>query len=136
MIKCNTKIKTIPNDKILEKKMDSSLNQQLIKMADKVKQRVEKEIPDRGFFRNFAENFEKGFKPTLYCKNIALFVERDEMRDGRAFLGVSVLHPTMNKQMSTYIMNGDRKGIMEYLSNKDFVKELEGTVLNLSESLK
>ena len=118
------------------KKMNSNLDIELIKIINRIKDRIEREIPDTGFFRNFAENFDKNYRPDLFCKNIALFVQRDEMRDGRAFLGVSVLHPTMNKQFSTYIMNGDRNKILEYINNSKFNEEFKNTVLKLSEKLK
>ena len=118
------------------KKMNSNLDIELIKIINRIKDRIEREIPDTGFFRNFAENFDKNYRPDLFCKNIALFVQRDEMRDGRAFLGVSVLHPTMNKQFSTYIMNGDINKILEYINNSKFNEEFKNTVLKLSEKLK
>lgn len=84
---------------------------------------------------HFARYFEKGYKPDLFCKNIALFVQRDEQRDGRAFLGISVLHPTMNKQISTYIVNGDRNRLLEYMNDDKFNNEFKETVLKLSKSL-
>ena len=58
------------------------------------------------------------------------------MRDGRAFIGVSVLHPTMNKQFSTYIMNGNRNRILEYINDSNFNTEFKETVLKLSDALK
>ena len=112
------------------------LLQELEKIINKLKSRIEKEIPDTGYFRNFAENFEKGIKPDIYARDISLFIERDETRDGRAYLGVSALHPEMCLDASTYIMNGDRDKILEYISSKDFKEELKTVVLELSESLK
>ena len=112
------------------------LSQELEKIINKLKSRIEKEIPDTGYFRNFAENFEKGKKPDIYARDISLFIERDEARDGRAYLGVSALHPEMSLDASTYIMNGNRDKILEYINNKDFKEELQTAVLELSESLK
>ena len=47
-----------------------------------------------------------------------------------------MLHPTINKHISTYVMNGDRKQILEYLNNENFIKEFEETVLDLSKTLR
>ncbi len=133
--KLNTE-KVINSKNNVVSKMSSNLDIQLEKIVNKIKERVSREIPDVGYFRNFAENFEKGYKSELFCKNIALFVQRDEQRQGRAFLGVSVLHPTMNKQISSYVMNGDRNKILEYLSDSNFKTEFKETVLELAEALK
>ena len=78
----------------------------------------------------------KNYIPQIYCKNIALFVQKDEQIDGNAFLGVGVLHPTMNKNVTTYLTSGNRKELLEYINSKDFLKEFEETVIDLSESLK
>jgi hypothetical protein len=123
------------NQKNVVQKMSANLDAELEKIVNRIKDRVSREVPDTGFFRNFAENFDKNYKPDLFCKNIALFVQRDEMRDGRAFLGVSALHPTMNKHVSTYIMNGNRDKILEYITNSNFNKEFKDTVLELSKAL-
>ena len=135
MVKYESNINRITHPYIRTSKMNADLNKELEKITSKIKERVSKEIPDTGYFRSFAENFEKGYKPDLFCKNIALFVQRDEQRDGRAFLGISVLHPTMNKQISTYIVNGDRNSILKYINDENFNKEFETTVLKLSKSL-
>lgn len=123
-------------NKIVKGSSKMDLSQELDKIIAKLKARVEKEIPDTGYFRNFAENFEKGKKPDIYARDISLFIERDEARDGRAYLGVSVLHPEINIDAASYIMNGDRNKILEYMNNKDFKEELQKAVLELSESLK
>ena len=108
----------------------------LEKIINKVAERAEAEIPDKGYFRSFAENFEKDTKTDLFAKDIALFVERDEEREGRAFLGVSVLHPTMSLDITNYLMNGNRKEIIEFLKKPEFKENLKNRILSLSESLK
>ena len=131
-----TQLNNIKLNNLIQGNKKMNLSQELDKIIDKVKNRVEKEIPDTGYFRNFAENLEKGQKPDIFARDISLFVERDEARDGRAYLGISVLHPQMTLDASTYLMNGDRNKILEYMNNKDFKKELQDAVLELSESLK
>ena len=121
---------------IINKGKNMNLSDEIASVIERVKSRVEREIPDKGFFRNFAENFNKEYKPEFFGKDIALFVERDSERDGRAFVGVAVLHPTQSLTASTYLMNGNRDRILEYLNNESFKSELEKTVLELSESLK
>lgn len=138
MVKYKMYTEQIKNTKAtsIEKKMTTNLDSQLEKIIARVKERVAREVPDTGYFRNFAENFEKGYKSDLYCKNIALFIQRDEMRDGRAFLGVSALHPAMNQHTSTYIMNGNREKILEYMNGEGFKTEFKETVLELVDALK
>ncbi len=105
-------------------KMD--LSKELGKIVETIKARVEREIPDKGYFRNFSENFD----------NVALFIERDEEREGRAFLGISVLHPQLKVDAATYLMNGDRETILKYLQNPELNSKLEEKITKLSESLK
>lgn len=125
---------SLKNVKQGKTKMD--LSKELDKVIEKMKARIEREIPDTGYFRNFAENFEKGSKPDFFGKDISLFVERDEARDGRAYLGISVLHPELCLDSATYLMNGDRNKILEYMNSKDFKEELKNDILELAESLK
>ena len=133
----NCKIVKINSIKIPQTSVkNSSLVSNLEKIINKLKLRIEREIPDRGFFRNFAENLEEKEKTTFWGKDIALFVERDAKHDGHAYLGVSVLHPTMALESSTYFMNGDRKKILEYISQDKFKKELSDTIMALVENLK
>ena len=105
-------------------KMD--LTKKLDKIIETVKTRVEREIPDKGYFRNFAENFD----------NVALFIERDEEREGRAFLGISVLHPQIKVDATTYLMNGDRETILKYLKDPELNSKLQDKITKLSNSLK
>lgn len=136
MLKCYKNLNKVNYENYLGNNMKSNLNDELIKVRDRFYARVEKEIPDTGYFRSFAENFDKNYKPDIFAKNIALFAQRDEQNDGKAFLGVDVLHPTMNKHMSTYIMSGDRNAILNYINNNGFIKEFESNVIELSEALK
>lgn len=102
------------------------LPKELNRIVETIKTRVEREIPDKGYFRNFAENFD----------NIALFVERDEEREGRAFLGISVLHPQIKVDAATYLMNGDRESILKYLQDPELNSKLQEKITKLSDSLK
>lgn len=114
-------------------KMD--LKKELDKIISTAKDRVEREVHDTGYFRDFGVNLEKGIKPDFFGRDIALFIERDEKRDGRAFLGISVLHPTKDIDASVYLTNGSRKQLLEYMNNENFNEELQATIKKLSESL-
>lgn len=111
------------------------LKKELDKIIAKTKDRVEKEIADTGYFRNFGVNLDKGIKPSFFGRDIALFVERDEKHDGRAFLGISVLHPTMDVDASMYLTSGNRKELLDYMNNKNFNQELQAKIKELSNSL-
>ena len=106
------------------------------KSIDSLGKNVENYVRDRGYFSSFSETFDTDKIPEFFGKKVALFIERDEAREGRAFLGVSVLHPTMAVERPTYLMNGTKDKILEFINNKDFKAQLKDTIMQLSESLK
>lgn len=112
-----------------------SISEDLENIISKIKARVEREIPDRGFFRNFAEDF-KNSDENLYARACSLSVQRDETIDGKALLLANVLHPTMNIEASVMLRCGDRKELLEYMSQDGFKDELRQSFEELAESLK
>ena len=129
-------IKKINNKNIyFRPRLKMNISQELDKMITTVKARVEREIPDKGYFRSFAENFENK-DSKLFGKYIAMSVERDELRDGEALLKLSVLHPNLPVDASNLLVAGNRKKILDYMNKENFKDEVENTVLNLSNSLK
>lgn len=93
-------------------------------------------LPDKGYFQNFGVNLPKGTKTNFFGRDISLFIERDEKRDGRAFLGISVLHPKKDIDASVYILNGDKEELLEYMNKENFNEELQKAIEKLSASLK
>lgn len=129
-------IKKINNKNIyFRPRLKMNISQELDKMITTIKARVEREIPDKGFFRSFAENFENK-DSKLFGKYIAMSVERDELRDGEALLKLSVLHPNLPVDASNLLVAGNRKKILDYMNKENFKDEVENTVLKLSNSLK
>ena len=129
-------IKKINNKNIyFRPRLKMNISQELDKMITTVKARVEREIPDKGYFRSFAENFENK-DSKLFGKYIAMSVERDELRDGEALLKLSVLHPNLPVDASNLLVAGNRKKILDYMNKENFKDEVENTVLKLSNSLK
>ena len=129
-------IKKINNKNIyFRPRLKMNISQELDKMITTVKARVEREMPDKGFFRSFAENFENK-DSKLFGKYIAMSVERDELRDGEALLKLSVLHPNLPVDASNLLVAGNRKKILDYMNKENFKDEVENTVLKLSNSLK
>ena len=113
------------------------LKEELDGMINTLKDRIAKEIPDKGYFRNFAVNLPENSKSNLYAKDIALYIERDQDREGRAFFMISALHPDMSGRCrATYLMNGTRKELIEKLNNKEFQTRIFDAINQLSESLK
>lgn len=104
-------------------------------MISTMKARVEREIPDTGYFRNFAENFENKDNK-IFGKYIALSIEKDEMIDGEALLKISVLHPNLPVDASSLLVAGNRKKILDYMNNDKFLDEVMNSILELSKSLK
>ncbi len=113
---------------------DIPFSQKLDMMISKIKDRVEREVPDRGYFRNFAEDM--ALNHNYYGKAAAICIERDENVEGNALLLVSVLHPHVNADASVMLTSGNRDTILKYMNNKDFKNEVANTINELSESLK
>ncbi len=109
-------------------------SQKLDMMISKIKDRVEREVPDKGYFRSFAEDVE--LNHNYYGKAAAICIERDENIEGNALLLVSVLHPHINADASVMLTSGNRDAILKYMNNKDFKEEVVNTINELSESLK
>ena len=114
---------------------DMSFNGRVDDIIAKMKERIEREVPDKGFFRNFAEDLSLD-KSEFFGKAAPLCIERDENIDGNALLLLSVLHPSMNVHASVMLASGTRKTLLEYMNKKDFKNEVINTIHELSESLK
>ena len=84
-------------------------------VVSKMKDRISKEVPDKGFFRNFAEDFENN-NNNIFAKAISLSIERDEDVEGNALLIVSALHPFMNIDASSMLICGKREDILKFMS--------------------
>ena len=110
-----------------------SFSDKLDTVIKEVKDKISK--PSNGYFRSFAEDIQCSEK-NIYGRSVSLCVERDEVEEGKALLLVSLLHPTLNKEASVMLVNGDRNRILEYMNDKNFKSNLEKAVLELSESLK
>ncbi len=108
-------------------------SQELDKAVAKIKERVEREVPDTGYFRNFAEDFANT-DDKLCAKAVSLSVERDENVDGNALLLVSVLHPFMNIDASSMLACGKRDKILEYMNKDGFKDEVMRKIRELADS--
>ena len=108
-------------------------SQELDKAVARIKERIEREVPDTGYFRNFAEDFANSDEK-LCAKAVSLSVERDENVDGNALLLVSVLHPFMNIDASLMLASGKRDKILEYMDKDGFKDEIIRKIHELADS--
>ena len=108
-------------------------SQELDKAVARIKERIEREVPDTGYFRNFAEDFANSDEK-LCAKAVSLSVERDENVDGNALLLVSVLHPFMNIDASLMLASGKRDKILEYMNKDGFKDEIIRKIHELADS--
>ena len=108
-------------------------SQELDKVVARMKARIEREVPDTGYFRNFAEDFANPDEK-LCAKAVSLSVERDENIDGNALLLVSVLHPFMNIDASSMLISGKRYKILEYMNKDGFKDEVVRKIHELADS--
>ena len=137
MVQC----KTIKHDfraNLLKKgeKNKMGLKEELEGMINTLKDRIEKEIPDKGYFRNFAVNLPKDSNANIYAKDVSLYIQKDLDREGEAFFMLSALHPKMDICRSSYIMHGTRNDLLEKLNDKEFQNKIYNMLNELSESLK
>ena len=124
-------IKSVAN-KAVGKDIIMSTDECLKKTIAVIKDRISKEIPDTGYFRSFAEDFHNTDE-NIYARAISIAVERDTNSDGRAFLSVNLLHPTMFLNTSSELAYGDRKKLLEAIDNPDFIQKLKDKIAFLSE---
>ena len=117
------------------KKATPTMNNELEKITKKVKDRIEREFPDTGYFRDIAEDYVNLDK-TITGRAVSLSLERDEKVDGYGRLIIALLHPSKNADLSTTIVRGNRKDILDYMNNPKFSEELDKTLNDLSESMK
>lgn len=67
--------------------------------------------------------------------HFALFVEKDDDRPGRKFLGVSVLCSLQCLDVSTYYLNSDNAGLINFLTTELTADELTKTLYNFMKSV-
>ena len=123
-------------DAIRKSAEDLPLTKCLKSMINDLETEINNRIHDVGYFSDFSVKMVKNKVPDFWGKELALFVEKDTQKEGSAYLGVSVLHPTMAVERPVYLAKGDRKKLIEYIKRENFEKELEQTVNSIVESLK
>ena len=121
MIKYDIKKISEKNIRMIPRKM-VEISEQINKITAKMKGRIEKEIPDTGYFRNFAEDFENKNK-NIYARAISMSIEKDENIDGHALLLLSALHPSMNIDASSMLVCGKRDDILSFMNKENFIKK-------------
>ena len=134
MIKYDIKKISEKNIRMIPRKM-VKISEQINQITAKMKDRIEKEIPDTGYFRNFAEDFENKNK-NIYARAISMSIEKDENIDGHALLLLSALHPSMNIDASSMLVCGKRDDILSFMNKENFTKKVEEEIIKLSDSLK
>ncbi len=135
MIKYDVKKINNKNVRMIPKKMEKKFPEELNIVISKMKERISREIPDKGFFRNFAEDFENKDK-NIFARAVSLNIEKDENIEGNALLLVSALHPSMNIDASTMLFCGSRDEILKFMNGEKFSEKVMDEISKLSNSLK
>lgn len=135
MIKYDIKKINDKNIRMVPKKMEKKFSEELNTVISKMKDRISKEIPDRGYFRNFAEDFENKDK-NIFARAVSLNIEKDESVEGNALLLVSALHPSMNIDASSMLTCGSRDEILSFMNSENFPQKVIEEISKLSKSLK
>jgi len=113
-----------------------------IKLCDKLREITEamkddinNKIFDVGYFSNFAQNCKNPDK-NIYARAFSLAIRKDPNCDGKAYLSINILHPTMMINSSSNLAYGDRKKLLEFINKPDFIENLESTVKYMAEKMK
>ena len=112
-----------------------TLNDNLKNSLEVLKTKINDMIPDTGYFRTFAEDFANTDE-RVYAKAISLAVKKDPNVDGKAYLSINMLHPTMNLNKASKLAYGDRNQLVAKINEPDFLENLKKKILQMSEELK
>lgn len=129
--KLDTHIRLNKEAKMPEIKLSESLRE----ITEAIKDDIAKKIYDVGYFSNFARDCKNPDK-NVFARAFSLAVRKDPNNEGKAYLSINILHPTMEINSSSNLAYGDRKKLLEVIESSDFVEKLETTVRNLAEKLK
>ena len=116
-------------------KKTNIMSNELEKIIEEVKNRVEREVPDTGYFRKISESYKNNDKD-INAKAIALSVGHDPSVDGYGRLVLAILHPTQPSDLSVTLMRGNRQEILDYIKKEDFMTEVKNELASLSDSMK
>lgn len=110
----------------------NNFNSSLNKLLENITKRAEYEISDNHYYRKIDESFNNS---GLNCKGIAFSISQDSDKFGGHLLEVSMLHPSMKKEVSRPLAYGNKKDILDFLKKKESIKsikeDLEGMVEDL-----
>ena len=112
-----------------------NLSESLREITEAIKEDITNKIHDVGYFSNFArdcKNPDKG----VFARAISLAVRKDPNNEGKAYLSINLLHPTMEINSSSNLAYGDRTKLSELVNRPDFVEKLETIVRDMAEKLK
>lgn len=128
-------LNNINKTKFSGKDIVMELKDSLKQTIETMKNRVEKEIPDKGYFRDFAEDFANTDK-SIYAKAISLSVQKDINNEGKAYLALNILHPSMILNASSKLAYGTREELLKELNDSNIINKIEANIKNLSEKMK
>jgi hypothetical protein len=111
------------------------LSDKLREITEAMKDDINNKIFDVGYFSNFAQDCKNPDK-NVFARAISLAVRKDPNTDGKAYLSINILHPTMQINSSSNLAYGDRKKLLEFINKPEFVDNLESVVRNMSEKMK
>lgn len=111
------------------------LSDKLREITEAMKDDINNKIFDVGYFSNFAQDCKNPDK-NVFARAISLAVRKDPNNDGKAYLSINILHPTMQINSSSNLAYGDRKKLLEFINKPEFVDNLESVVRNMSEKMK
>lgn len=113
---------TVDDDKIITEEVQI--------MVAKLKDRIQKEIPDSGVFNEIFEKTVKGISDS-YVKELRIEVSQSSV-DMRKKLRASIIDAKNNKQYAP-VRGGSKEDVIAYLNEKESVNEISSVFKHLIE---
>ena len=99
------------------------------------REQIKTRMPDSGWYQSFSAANITTKNVIIENFSFALFVERDEEREGYGYLGFSALTPLYFMMSSHYYMAKKRESLMEYLSSLEAQATILKSMKDLMENL-
>lgn len=101
---------------------------------EKLTKRAEYEMSDDFHYKNIDESFVNDGKG-LNCKALAFTISQDSDKYSGHLLELSMLHKSMQKELTRPLAYGTKQQIVDFLKNKDAFKNIKKDIDDLNSEL-
>lgn len=100
---------------------------------------LEAEMPEHGWMYNKGVCCYYDKMPKVFAEASSLGVQLDLDRwqkETTMFLVITTIHPTIDVGHTMYLCNGNKKTLLDWLSDEDHVQEVTDCILKMSKAMK